>query len=397
MPALTYRYRLYPTSAQEEKMYGWLQSLRWLYNTALAQRRAAWRLERRSINVNQQCAALPRLKKRKPDLAAVHSQVLQNAVFRVDKAFVAFFRRTSEGPYKPGYPRYKSQNRYRSFTYPQATAFRILDNQNRIRLGKLGNIKLRYHRLLEGVPKTATVIRYPSGKWYVCICCEMPRVQINNATSTGFDLGLSNYLVSSEGAVTKPLRALRQSEKKLRREQRKLSRKKKGSKRHCKQLKRHARVHEHVANQRADFLHKTSRRVVDSHQGFAFEELRIKNMLKNHRVAKAISDAGWAKFISMVAYKAARAGKPFVLIDARGTSQSCSRCRMPVAKDLSVRTHDCPACGLVMDRDLNAAINIAGRVGTTRSYARGETPSVDRSLHPQAVSVKRETPSTETG
>lgn len=144
-------------------------------------------------------------------------------------------------------------------------------------------------------------------------------------------------------------------------------------------------------------VHKTSRSVVDSHQGFAFEELRIKNMLKNHRVAKAIADAGWATFISMVAYKAARAGKPFVLVDAHGTSQSCSRCRMPVAKELSIRTHDCPACGLVMDRDLNAAINIGGRVGATRSYARGEVTSVDRILHPQVVFMKRETPSTETG
>lgn len=378
-------------------MYGWMQALRWHYNAALTQRCAAWRCERRSINVNQQCAALPQLKKRKPGLAVVHSQVLQNVVFRVDKAFVAFFRRISEGHNKPGYPRYKSQNRYRSFTYPQATAFRILDDRKRIRLGKLGNIRLRYHRLLEGVPKTVTVIRYPSGKWYVCICCEMPRVQINNATLTGFDLGLSNYLVSSEGTVPKPLRVLRQSEKKLRREQRKLSRKKKGSKRHSKQRKRLARVHEHVASQRADFLHKTSRHIVDSHQGFAFEDLRIKNMLKNHRVAKAIADAEWAKFISMMTYKAARAGKPFVLVDAHGTSQSCSRCRTPVAKDLSIRTHDCPVCGLVMDRDLNAAINIAARVGTTRSYARGETVSVDESLHPQVVSMKRETPSTETG
>lgn len=179
--------------------------------------------------------------------------MLQNAIFRVDKAFVAFFRRISKRHSKPGYPRYKSHSRYRSFTYPQATAFRVLDGQNRIRLGKLGNIKLRYHRPLQGVPKTATIVRYPSGKWYVCICCEMPHAQITNATLTGFDMGLGNYLVSSEGAVTKPLRALRKSENKLRREQRKLSRKKKGSKRRCKQRKRLARVHERVANQRMDF------------------------------------------------------------------------------------------------------------------------------------------------
>jgi putative transposase len=324
-----------------------LESLRWLYNTALAERRDEWRYKGRCINGDRQRAALPLLKQRKHEFGTIHSQVLQDVIFRLDRAFAAFFRRVREGGCKPGYPRFRGEGRYRSFTYPQATAFRILAGEKKIRLGRLGNVRLRYHRPLEGVPKTAIVTRYPSGTWYVCICCKFPDVPVEDAPITGFDFGLNSYLTSSDGAVTKPLKALKKSEKKLKREQRRLSRKKKGSRNRCKQRIRLARVHEHVANQRRDFLHKTSRRVVDSHEGFAFEKLLIKNMLKNHSLAKAIADAGWFTFLSMVAYKAERAGKPFVLVDSRNTTQICSRCGALVPKKLSVRVHECPESALL--------------------------------------------------
>jgi len=397
MTTLIYRYRLYPARKQEEKMNGWLESLRWLYNTALAERRDEWRYGRRYVSSNRQRAALPHLKLRKRELDTIHSQVLQDVIFRLDRAFAAFFRRVREGGSKPGYPRFRGEGRYRSFTYPQATAFRILACEKRIRLGRLGNVRLRYHRPLEGVPKTATVTRYPSGKWYVCICCKFPDVPIDDAPITGFDLGLNSYLTSSDGTVTKPLNALRKSEKKFRRKQRRLSRKKKGSRNRCKQRIRLARVHEHVVNQRRDFLHKTSRRVVNSHEGFAFEKLRVKNMLKNHSLAKAIADAGWSTFLSMVAYKAERAGKPFVLVDPRNTTQICSGCGAFVPKKLSVRVHECPECAVVLDRDHNAAINIVSRAGMVLSYARGEATAVNEESHAQVASTKREAPSIETG
>jgi putative transposase len=396
MITLAYRYRLYPTSRQEEQMNGWLESLRWLYNTALAERRDEWRYKGRYVSGDRQRAALPRPKQRKREFGTIHSQVLQDVIFRLDRAFAAFFRRVREGGYKPGYPRFRSEGRYRSFTYPQATAFRILASEKKIRLGRLGNVRLRYHRPLEGVPRTATVIRYPSGKWFVCICCEFPDVPVETAPLTGFDLGLNNYLTSSDGAVTKPLKALRKSEKKLRREQRRLSRKKKGSKNRCKQRIRLARVHEHVANQRGDFLHKTSCRVVASHEGFAFEKLRVENMLRNHSLAKAIADAGWSTFLSMVAYKAERAGKPFVLVDPHNTTQICSGCGGFVPKKLFVRVHDCPECAAVLDRDHNAAINIVSRAGMVLSYARGEATAVNGKSHSQVASTKREAPSIET-
>jgi putative transposase len=152
-----------------------------------------------------------------------------------------------------------------------------------------------------------------------------------------------------------------------------------------------ARVHEKVANGRRDFLHKTSRRVVDSHEGFAFEKLRIRNLLKNHHLAKAIADAGWSTFVSMMAYKAEKAGKPFVLVKARGTTQLCSDCGSLIAKSLAQRVHRCPYCGLVLDRDHNAAINIASRAGTARSHACGEATTTDGVAHTQVASVKQET------
>lgn len=392
MVILTYRYRLYPNKAQEAKLSGWLESLRLLYNFALAERRDAYKAERRSISVYEQKRDLPDLKRRFSRYARIHSQVLQDTLFRLEKAFKRFFAGS-------GYPRFKGKDRYRSFTYPQNTAFRILPGGKKIRLSGIGNVNIRYHRPLEGTPKTATVKRYSLGKWYVCICCEVSNAPMReDATLTGFDLGLKSYLVSSDGTIIEPLRAVRWGEKKLRREQKRLSRKRKGSKNRRKQRIKVAREHEKVANRRRDFLHKTSRGVVNSHEGFAFEKLRVSNMLKNHRLAKAIADAGWTTFISMTAYKAEKAGKPFVLVPPQKTSSECSGCGAIVPKkSLAERTHACSFCGLVLDRDHNAAINIASRAGTAQSYACGEAASVDKESYLQAASPKQEIPSLRTG
>jgi putative transposase len=394
---LTYRYRLYPTSSQESKMEEWLESLRQLYNFALTERRDTYKAQRRSVSVYEQKRALPKVKKRSKRYARIHSQVLQDVLFRLDKAFGRFFA-------GGGYPRFKACGRYRSFTYTQAAAFEVLQGGSKIRFSKIGNIKLRYHRPLQGTPKTATVVRYSSGKWYVSISCEVPDVPVGDAPLAGFDLGLENYLTSSDGTVTKPVRALKQAEKRLNREQRRISRKRKGSKNRSKQRHKVARAYEKVANRRRDFLHKTSRRVVDTHEGFAFEKLQVRNMLKNHWLAKAIADAGWSTFIFMTAYKAENAGKPFVLVEARGTTQECSGCGSTVPKTLRDREHVCPSCGLTLTRDHNAAINIQRRAGTARTAkgtplrnARGEAASTKGEARPQAASPKREAPSLEAG
>lgn len=385
---LTYKYRLYPTAQQRAKLQRWLETLRLRYNFALAERRDVYNSEGRGVSVYEQNGKLPDLKRRFPSLKDIHSQVLQDAHFRLDRAFRRFLK-------GGGYPRFKKEGRYRSFTYSQNTAFRILGSPavKKIRLSGIGCVRLRYHRPLEGTPKTATVTCYPSGKWYVCISCELPDAPLreeNTPFITGFDLGLKNYLTSSDGTVTEPIKALKRSEKKLKREQCRLSRKKKGSRNRYKQRGRVARVHEKISNRRRDFLHKTSRNLVDSHEGFAFEKLRVKNMLKNRPLAKAIADASWSTLVFMMAYKAEKAGKPFVLVEARGTTQQCSGCGSIVSKTLRDRGHACSCCGLVLDRDHNAAINIQRRAGTVQTHACGEAASVDEKSHPQAASLKQE-------
>jgi len=389
---LTYRYRIYPTVEQREEMEGWLEKLRWLYNTALIERRNNWRYRGHVVRGHEQRRNLPSLKRRKPQFKEIHSQVLQNTLIRLDRAFENFFRRTREGAKKPGYPRLKSRGRYRSFTYPQAAAFRILESGNRIRLSGIGNVKLRYHREMVGAPKTATVVRHPTGKWYICISCETFNPPIDDAARlTGFDLGLTNYLTASDGTVKEPLGAMRKVEKQIRREDRKLSSKAKGSRKREKQRVKRARIHERVANRRRDYLHKVSRHVVDTHDGFAFEKLQVKNLLKNHLLAKAIADAGWSTFLNMVAYKAERAGKPFVLVDPGGTTQECSGCGTIVRKGLAQRSHRCSGCGLALHRDHNSAIVVETRAGTVRSNACGEAATTDgRHLRRQADSPKRE-------
>jgi putative transposase len=247
-------------------------------------------------------------------------------------------------------------------------------------------VRIIFHRELEGKPKTATVVRYPSGRWFVIIACEVADTSADEgAPLTGFDLGLTSYVTTSDGEKTKPARCLARSTKKLRREQRRLARKSKGSKRREKQRVKVARVSEYIASRRRDYQHKVSRKLVDSYDGFAFEDLCVRGMLKNRKLAGAISEVGWRAFIEMVAYKAERAGKPFVLVSAHATSQVCSGCDAWVPKALSERVHRCRACGLVMDRDHNAAINVKRRgermrklekatAGTAGSSGAGRSP-----------------------
>jgi len=358
----TYKYRLYPTKSQAEKLASTLECCRVLYNCALDQRKIAYRQFGVSVRRLEQQAELLDIKECFPEYKGIYSQILQEVILRVDKAFQNFFRRLKNNE-KPGYPRYKGKGWYSSFTYPQS-GFRLSDNSKgnqRLKLSKIGNIKVKLHRAVKGQIKTCTIKREVD-KWYVCFACEAePESLPKTGKAVGIDVGLEKFATLSDGTMVENPRYLRKSEAKLKREQRRLSRKKKGSNSRKKQKVKLAKIHRKIKNQRNDFLHKEGRKLIETYDTIVFEDLKIKNMIKNHRLAKSISDASWSRFIEYTSYKAESAGRKVIFVNPRNTSQDCSGCDKPVPKGLSVRVHKCPHCGLVLDRDVNAAINILRR------------------------------------
>jgi putative transposase len=294
----------------------------------------------------------------------IHSQVLQDVLTRLDRAFQAFFRRVKSGE-KPGYPRFQGSNRYNSFIYKQFGNGATLDN-GFLALSKIGRIAVRWSRPLEGTPKTVTISREADG-WYACFSCAEVPVQPLEPTGqeTGIDLGLASFATLADGTMIHNPRCYRKAEAFLRRCQRRVARRKKGSNRRKKAVKLLGKAHLKVKRQRNDFHHKAALSLVRQYDTVYFEDLQTANMLRNHHLAKSISDAGWASFLSILSVKAAYAGRSAVAVPPAFTSQDCSGvlpdgspCPQRVQKSLSVRTHVCPRCGLVLDRDQNAALNI---------------------------------------
>jgi putative transposase len=361
---ITYKYRLYPNKTQRQLLVNTLESCRVLYNCALEQRKTAYKQFKISLNYNTQAKELKTLKKYVSEYKEIYSQVLQNVLLRLDDAFKKFFDRVKSGE-KPGYPRFKGRGWYDSFTYPQS-GFSLSDNRKgnqKLRLSKIGKVTVRLHRAIKGNIKTC-MIKRELDKWHVCFACETkPEILPKTYKDAGIDVGIEKFAALSDGALIKNPQFLRESEAKLKYEQRKLSRKKKGSNSRKKQKHKLAKLHCKIKNRRNNFLHIESRKLVRSYDVIVFEDLRIKNMVKNHYLAKSISDASWAKFIKYVSYKAESAGKKVIFVNPRNTSQICSGCGAIVKKSLSVRVHKCPSCGLEIDRDVNAAINIL-RAGT---------------------------------
>ncbi len=378
----TFKYRLYPTPGQTDVLESWLEKLRLLYNFALAKRRDAWKGEGRSIGYREQQNALPRLKCQFPEYADIHSQVLQDCLGRLQKAFDSFFRRLKDGGKKPGYPRFKGRGRYGSFTYPQS-GFGLVDEGRSVRLSGIGDIRLVYHRPIPetGRIKTCTISRNRGDQWFVSFCVELPdveirsgSVEIRSGSVVGVDLGLTNLITLSSGEVVAPPACLRKAQRRLGRIQRRHSRKQKGSQNRARHRLKLGKAHVKVANQRLDFLHKLSNTLTENHEGLAFEDLNISGLVKNPRLAKSILDASWGTLVRLTAYKAESAGKPFVLVPPHYTSQDCSHCKERVPKTLAQRLHRCPNCGVVLGRDHNAALNIASKAtaGTAESYAWGD-------------------------
>ncbi|TQD23819.1 RNA-guided endonuclease TnpB family protein [Methanolobus vulcani] len=353
----TYKFRIYPNKPQQKQMERSLEICRQVYNRTLAERKTAYEERGEILSKYTLNKLLPEWKKENPEYKEVFSQTLQEVQERVDLAFKHFFRRVRNGE-KPGYPRFKGKGWYDSFTYPQM-GFKLEDNV--LYLSKIGNVRVKVHREIEGDIKRIIVRRSACKKWYVSITTECEDIEIPERSMehvVGIDMGLSSFATLSDGTSISNPRFFRLEEKELAKAQRKLSKTTKGSLERKKAIRVVQRVHERIANKRYDFIHQLSRQLVDEYSFIAFEDLNIKNMLKNHCLAKSISDAAWNMVISATKYKAESAGSLVALVNPANTSKMCSRCGLLVEKTLADRTHKCNSCGLVLDRDHNAAINI---------------------------------------
>ena len=276
----------------------------------------------------------------------------QDILRRLEKAFRAFFRRLEAGD-KPGYPRYKSRDRYDSVTFPAYGDGCRVRNNGKLYLQGVGEIRVKWHRQIKGKIKTVTACRR-GGCWYVCFSVEYeidPLLVVDD--EVGIDVGLEHFAALSTGDLIANPRWYRSAQRCLRRAQRKVARRAKGSNGRCKAVRELQRVHEHVVNQRADFVHKLSRRIVDSNQLIVVEKLNIGDMAKG-MLAKQVHDAGWRSFLQALTVKAAEAGRQVVEVNPAGTSQHCL-CGQEVRKTLAVRVHRCPGCGHVAPRDVVAA------------------------------------------
>lgn len=351
----TFKYRLQPSKNQRTKLIRTLELCRWVYNETLATRKNSWEQDHKSLSVYDTNQLLTRWKREHPELKTVHSQVLQNVQERVDLAFKAFFRRAKAGE-KPGYPRFRGYGWYNSFTFKQS-GFELCDQD--LFLSKIGSVKMILHRPIVGRIKTLTLQRDAVGNWYACFACEVEGEPLPcSDLAVGIDMGLKSFAKFSNGDEIDNPRFSRLDERELAKAQRKLSKAPKGTSERAQRRRAVQHIHQRIANRRRDFAHQKSHELVNSFGFMAFEDLQIKNMLRNHCLAKSISDAAWNQLVRYTTYKAESAGRCVVLVDPRNTSQICSRCGTMVEKSLSVRVHECPVCGLIMDRDQNAARNI---------------------------------------
>ena len=355
-----------------------LETCRILYNSALVDKNRHYEQTGSCLSRIDQQRILVRDKKNIEYLKDIHSQVLQDVLFRVEKAYKAFFRRLKEKKGKAGYPRFKNMGRYDSITYTQS-GFGI-DVDGKLALSKVGHIKLKQHRSINGVIKTCN-IKKEIDKWYVCFSVEYePKPKPIPDKQIGIDVGIKSFAKFSDGIEIYNPKYLVKSEKELIKRQRQLSSKKKGSNNRKKARRTVAVLHKKVSNQRKDFQHKESRRIVDNYGYIAVEDLQLRNMVKNHCLSKSIHDAGWGQFVSFLTYKAEEAGCYIEKVEPRNTSKKCSVCGYVFTKmTLSVRDWTCPVCNTVHDRDRNAAVNILNKSvgGVPAEFTLGEISSMD--------------------
>jgi putative transposase len=352
------KYRIYPTKSQESLLNNTLEGCRLLYNQMLAQRKNGWENDRIFFSCYEQQKIF---KNWLPDNYSIYAQVQQNVAVRIDLAFKAFFRRVKNGE-KPGYPRFKKFGRYDSFTYPQNNhGFKIIDDNN-IHLSKIGKIKTIIHQKIDGNIKTCTIKR-EDNNWFVVFCFEYEALPYDSKTeeSVGIDVGLKSFAVFSDKNIIDNPGFFKEQENKIATLQRRKEKAKGNRKK--KIVKAIQKRHKKIKNKRKDFCHKLSRQIVDKYRAICVEDLEINQMKESNKyMSKSIHDASWRLFMDLLSYKAEEAGRAFVKVNPAYTTQDCSECGYRVKKKLSDRTHNCPSCGLSIDRDLNASKNIL-RIG----------------------------------
>lgn len=373
-----YKYKLKMNRAFEAKCVSTLDICRELYNACLQERRDAYTLARVTIDYHDQRRQLPEIKINRQDVKGVHSGVLQDVLRRCHKAFVGFYRRHAAGQ-TPGYPRFKSQYRYNSFTYVQSGFWLEGD---KLELSKIGSCRVRLSRPVEGVIKNCTIKREVDG-WYVIFGVEENQSRFIPKTGNvvGIDVGVEAFVTFSTGERIDNPRILHTAEAQIKTAHRRVSRRRKGSTRYRKAVDMLARRHQDVKRKRADFHHKVALQVIRENDVIAIESLNIAGLMKNHYLAKSIADVAWYSFFVILSSKAANAGRQVVKVAAQYTSQDCAQCGNRIRKSLATRIHACIVCGFVAHRDVNAALNIKQK-GTGSPFGDGlRSPREPRIWH----------------
>jgi len=384
-------YRLYPSRVQERAMESILTTTRYFYNNLLSERTQMWEECGERVTKVQQLRRVKERKATNPYAASVHSHILQVVVDDLDKAFQAFFRRVRAGE-KPGYPRFRAASRWTSFGLKElGNGFKI--DGRRLKVHGIGRIPVRWHRPIEGAIKTVRISR-KAGKWYAAFSCVVQDQEPLPATGTsiGIDVGLTHLLTTSDGATVDNPRWYRAEQATLRIIQRRIARRQKGGSNRKKAVAQVQRQHQRITDRRKDYLNKLVADLVQSHDLIAIEDLRITNMTRNRRLSTSILDAGWGYLADQLMRKAACAGRWVSVVDPAYTSKTCSGCgeRFTQEITLSVRWVTCQACGLSLDRDHNAAINILKRAHDTLDHQPAGTPPLGANVAGLPAGVAQE-------